>query len=98
MSPLTMIRRLTMIFHITQTHNAESCPRDEGGLTVLTNPEAAGVNLKAMYGAFAEHIIYYVVEADSIEAVNQFLLPGFTRCTAKISAVSEESPSGQSRQ
>jgi hypothetical protein len=89
-----MIRRLTMIFHITQTHNAESCPRDEGGLTVLTNPEAAGVNLKAMYGAFAEHIIYYVVEADSIEAVNQFLLPGFTRCTAKISAVSEESPTG----
>lgn len=83
-----------MIFHITQAHNAESCPRDEGGSPVLINSEAEGITLKAMYGAFAEHIIYYIVEADSIEAVNRFLMPGFTRCTARISAVSEESLTG----
>ena len=51
---------------------------------------AEGVTLKAMYGAFAEHAVYYIVEAESVEAVNRFLMPGFKRCTARITPVSEE--------
>ena len=43
-----------------------------------------------MYGAFAEHIIYYLVEAESLDAVHRFLFPGFKRCTCRITPVNEE--------
>ena len=79
-----------MLFHITQNHLPESCPRDEGGSKSLYDSSVDGLTLKAMYGAFAEHTIYYVVDADDISAVNKFLMPGFKRCACKISAVSEE--------
>ena len=79
-----------MLFHITQTHAAESCPKDSGGSKTLYDADADGITLRAMYGAFAEHVIYYVVEADDVGAVNRFLFPGFMRCTSKITPVSEE--------
>lgn len=80
-----------MLFHITQTHTPETCPFNEGGSKTLFDPEAKGVKLRAKYGAFAEHVIYYVVEAESVEAVADFLKPGFKRCTSKITPVSESS-------
>ena len=79
-----------MLFHITQTHAPDLCPKDEGGSSTLFDPNAEGVTLKAMYGAFAEHVIYYIVEADSIKSVNKFLMPGFKRCDCQITPVSEE--------
>ena len=78
-----------MLFHITQTHPADLCPKDEGGSKTLYNPKAEGVKFLAMYGAFPEHVIYYLVEAEKIEAVEAFLLPGFERCTSKITPVSQ---------
>lgn len=80
-----------MLFHITQSHSPENCPKDEGGSSVLFNKEAQGVELRAMYGAFAEHVVYYVIEAESMKAVNQFLMPGFKRCECVITPVMEES-------
>lgn len=79
-----------MLFHITQTHSPDMCPKDEGGSKILYNTSAEGIKLKAVYGAFAEHVIYYVVEAENIEAINRFLLPGFKRCECQITPVSEE--------
>ncbi len=79
-----------MLFHITQTHTPELCPKDEGGSKTLYDPSVEGVALKAMYGAFAEHVVYYVVEAETIKAINKFLMPGFKRCESKITPVSEE--------
>ncbi|MBI3944282.1 MAG: hypothetical protein HY321_00005 [Armatimonadetes bacterium] len=79
-----------MLFHITQTHTPENCPKDVGGSQTLYNPEVEGVQLRAMYGAFSQHVIYYVVEADSLEAIHQFLGPGWKRCTATVTPVSEE--------
>jgi hypothetical protein len=79
-----------MLFHVTQTHTAESCPKDDGGSKTLYNPKAEGVKFLAMYGAFPEHVIYYIVEAEKIEAVEAFLLPGFKRCTSKITPVSQK--------
>lgn len=79
-----------MLFHITQSHTPDLCPKDEGGSKTLYDPSAGGVVLKAMYGAFAEHVIFYVVEAENIKAVNQFLMPGFKRCECEITPVSEE--------
>jgi hypothetical protein len=80
-----------MLFHITQTHTPNCCPVDEGGVRLLYDPKVEGITLKAMYGAFAEHTIYYIVEADDLAAVNRFLIPGFKRCATKITVVSEES-------
>ena len=78
-----------MIFHITQIHTPETCPKDEGGSKILYNPNVEGLTLKGMYGAFSEHIVYYVVEADSLSAVNKFLDPGWKRCTSKVTPVNE---------
>ena len=79
-----------MLFLITQEHTPESCPKDTGGSKTLYNSKAAGITVRGMYGAFSEHVIYYVVEADSLDAVHDFLDPGWTRCTATITPVSEE--------
>jgi hypothetical protein len=79
-----------MLFHITQTHTPEKCPKDAGGSKVLYDPKAEGIKLRGMYGAFPEHVIYFLVEAESLDAVHKFLKPGFKRCTSKITPVKEE--------
>ncbi len=48
------------------------------------------MKLLAMYGAFSQHVIYYSVEAHSLEAVRKFLDAGWKRCTNTITPVSEE--------
>jgi hypothetical protein len=78
-----------MRFHLTQTHTPEMCPKDEGGSKTLYHPKAEGVKFTAMYGAFPEHVIYYLVRAERLEAVEGFLMPGFKRCTSKITPVSQ---------
>lgn len=79
-----------MLFLITQEHTPESCPKDVGGSETLYNREAQGVTLRAMYGAFSEHVVYYLVEANDLGAIHKFLDPGWTRCTATVTPVSEE--------
>lgn len=79
-----------MLFHITQTHNPENCPKNEGGSKTLYDPKVEGVKLRAMYGAFSQHVIYYLVEADSLQAIHKFLDPGWVRCACTITPVSEE--------
>ncbi|MGD2064056.1 MAG: hypothetical protein PVF51_10810 [Nitrospirota bacterium] len=79
-----------MLFLITQTHTYESCPKDQGGSNILYDPEAEGVTPKAIYGAYSEHVVYYVVEAESLDAIHRFLLPGFKRCTSHITPIAEE--------
>lgn len=79
-----------MLFMVTQTHTPEACPIDEGGSKTLYNPSAEGVELRAMYGAFAEHVVYYLIEAESLGAIQQFLRPGFKRCSCQISPVEEK--------
>ena len=79
-----------MLFHVTQTHTAESCPKDHGGSKTLYDPNVEGITLRAMYGAFSEHVIYYIVEADSLGAIHEFLDPGWLRCTCTVTPVSEE--------
>ena len=78
-----------MLFHITQTRAPELYAKDEGGSKTLYNPRAEGVKLLDMYGALPEHIIYYDVEAENLEAVEGFSFPGFKRCTSKIIPVSK---------
>ena len=90
----TSVEEKSMLFHITQTHTPENCPKETGGSKTLYNPNAEGVKLLAMYGAFAQHVIYYIVEANSADTIHKFLYPGFKSCTATITPVSEEPISG----
>ena len=78
-----------MLFHITQVHTPETCPRDEGGSNSLYNPNVPGVKLIGRYGANAQHVLFYIVEADNAMAIQQFLWPGFKRCTATVTPVIE---------
>jgi hypothetical protein len=78
-----------VLFHITQVHTPEQCPRDEGGSNSLFDAGVEGLRLIGRYGANAQHTLFYVVEADDIDAVHKFLWPGFTRCTSTITPVSE---------
>lgn len=79
-----------MLFHITQTHTPGDCPKDVGGSKTLYDPKVEGIRLIAIYGAFSQHVIYYIVETDSLEAVYNFLTPGWKRCTATVTPVSVE--------
>lgn len=80
-----------MLFLITQTHSPEACPIDAGGREVLhEKPDnVEGLKVVAGYGAYTEHVLYYLVEADDYEAVEKFLMPGFKRCRATITPVSK---------
>ena len=78
-----------MLFHITQDHTPELCPKDEGGSNILFDPDVVGIKLIVRYGANAQHTMFYIVEADDGNALQKFLFPGFKRCTATITPVSE---------
>ena len=78
-----------MLFHITQVHSPELCPRDEGGSNSLYDDSIAGLKLIGRYGANAQHTLFYIVEADDVNVVQRFLWPGFKRCTSTITPVSE---------
>ncbi|MDP6715395.1 MAG: hypothetical protein QF368_12310, partial [SAR202 cluster bacterium] len=55
----------------------------------LINRDAEGIELKGRWGAWARHVIWYLVEADDLGAIQGFLDPGMTRCTTDIEPVSE---------
>jgi hypothetical protein len=85
----TTERGLTVLFHIEQVHTPEICAFGRGGSRSLLDASVAEVTLVAMYGAFMEHTIYLIVEADDFEQLNKFLLPGMKVCTTKITPVGE---------
>jgi hypothetical protein len=78
-----------MLFHITQVHTPELCPKGEGGSDSLFDATVEGVKLIGRYGANAQHTLFFVIEADDVIAVQKFLWPGFKRCTSTITPVSE---------
>ena len=78
-----------MLFHIAQVHTPDQCPKGVGGSNSLFDADAEGVTLVGRYGANAQHTMFFVVEADDVEALQKFLWPGFERCTSTITPVSE---------
>jgi hypothetical protein len=78
-----------VLFHITQIHSPETCPLGEGGSDSLFDPTVKGIRLIGRYGANAQHALFYIVEADDVDAIHKFLLPGFKRCTSTVTPVSE---------
>ena len=80
-----------MLFHITQVHSPESCPKNEGGSDSLFDPTVEGIKVIGRYGANAQHTLFFIVEADDVNAIHKFLFPGFTSCTSTVTPVSEVS-------
>jgi hypothetical protein len=78
-----------VLFHITQVHSPELCPRNEGGSNSLYDSSVEGLKLIGRYGANAQHTLFYVVEADDVDAIHKFLWPGFKSCTSTVTPVSE---------
>lgn len=78
-----------MLFHITQVHSPETCPKGKGGSNSLFDPTVEGIKLIGRYGANAQHTLFFIVEADDVNAIHRFLFPGFERCTSTITPVSE---------
>ena len=79
-----------MLFHITQVHAPEDCPYGSGGSRSLHDGSVSEVTVHGVYGAFMEHTIYLIVEADDLAMVHKFLLPGMKVCSAEITPVSSE--------
>lgn len=77
-----------MLFHIKQVHTPENCPYGNGGMNSLHDKNAPGIKVVGIYGALTAHTIYMVVEADTMDALHAFLLPGMKTCTAEITPVS----------
>ena len=78
-----------MLFHIEQTHSPENCPYGGGGSRSLHDASVEGVDVKAVYGAFAEHVVFIVVETDDMDLLHRFLVPGMKVCTTRIRPVSD---------
>jgi hypothetical protein len=78
-----------MLFMITQVHTPETCPIKEGGADVLIDKNAQDVSVKGRWGAWSHHIIWYLVEAESLDAIQKFVDPGMNRCTCTIEPVGE---------
>ena len=78
-----------MLFMITQVHTPETCPIDAGGADALIDKSAQGVTVKGRWGAWSHHTIWYVVEADSLDAIQRFVEPGMKQCTCTIAPVGE---------
>jgi hypothetical protein len=77
-----------MLFHVEQAHAPENCPYGKGGSPSLRDNSVSEVKLVAAYGNFMEHKVYLIVEANDIDMLNKFLLPGMKVCTTRITPVS----------
>ena len=78
-----------MLFHVEQVHAPQDCPYGRGGSPSLHDKTVSDVRLIATYGSFMEHTIYLIVEANDIDNLNKFLLPGMKVSRSKITPVSD---------
>lgn len=71
-----------MLFHVTATHTPDDCPifnpdvRDAAKQSVAqvsSQAKALGVTVHAAVTGAPEHVIYYLLEADTYEPVATFL-------------------------
>ena len=85
-----------MKFMVTQVHAPHDCPSDEPELLrtlghAFSDAEATkkGVKLRGAYIAPLEHTFFFVLEAESLAKVTDFLKPAAKLGTAKVTPVDE---------
>lgn len=78
-----------MLFMITQTHSPETCPIDSGGAETLIDKTAQGIKVKGRWGAWSNHKIWYLVDAEDPQAIQRFLDPGMKLSTSSVEPVGD---------
>jgi hypothetical protein len=72
-----------VLFHVTQVHDHTTCPVAAGeAVDVLFDQSVNGVTVRQALADAAAHTLYFVLEADDLEAVRRFLAPGAGRARA----------------
>ena len=69
-----------MLFHVTASHSPENCPdtfpdKKRAGVGTAEAVRATGVKVIAAYHDAPGHTTFFIVETDSAEKLNQFLMP-----------------------
>jgi hypothetical protein len=59
-------------------------PKDEGGYNTLFDPNVPGIKLIGRHSANAQHTLFFIMEADHVNAIHKFLYPAFCRCTSTV--------------
>ena len=71
-----------MLFHITHVHTPESCPYNDPERAsatfgkMLGSAESLGVTLHGAWVDAPAHTVYFVVETDSSDKLEELLSPG----------------------
>ena len=84
-----------MLFHITHVHTPETCPyhdkekaRDTFG-KMMSNIQQLGVKLVGAWVDSPAHTVYFVIEADSVQKIEELLAPGLKIGHAETRPVSD---------
>ena len=84
-----------MLFHITHVHTPETCPyhdkdkaRDTFG-KMMSSIEQLGVKLVGAWVDAPAHTVYFVIESDSVQKIEELLAPGLKIGHAETRPVSD---------
>ena len=79
-----------MLFLIVQEHTPDNCPQRDGlPPDALYGKNRDGAEVRFAVADVPGHRLTFLIEADSVEAVHDFLEPGRTRATTTIAPVKE---------
>ena len=79
-----------MLFHVTIDHSPEPCPVVTNDPEHRLTPDKAaqsGEKVLAAVSGRAQHRVYYIVEADEIDELNNFLDPTLSWAKCEITPV-----------
>ncbi len=79
-----------MLFHVKQSHQPSDCPYGKGGSRSLFDASTPGIEVRGYWLAFPQHTTYLIVEAESVAALQKFLLPGSKVALCEITPVSDQ--------
>ena len=84
-----------MLFHVTHTHTEHTCPINDQGVMgetfgkVLSSLTESGVDVVGWWGDPPAHQMFFVLDADSVEAIYEGLHPIIDQGTACIKPVTD---------
>ena len=81
-----------MLFHVTLDHTPEDCPIVRTGASdvpeMLARADETGVKVISALGARPQHCVYFVLDTDDINKLNDFLEPVLSWVKCEITPVS----------
>ena len=77
-----------MLFFVKQVHSPDHCPvASDKGADALFDPNAEGVIIHFGVSDAPRHTFYFLLEADDLDPIRDFLDNGLTDCVAEINPV-----------